>query len=141
MKDISIKMLMAVFVFLAPIHTMLISITLFVLVDFVTGVYAAYKQNILIESKRMRDSVGKLISYYLLIILGFLLDKYFIVPVVESSFFFNVFACILGVTEFKSVLENIDKIMGTNFFKVIKNIFAQNKALKQIDDITNDKVD
>ena len=87
MENIIGKIIAVLLVFIAPIQAVIISITIFVFVDLITGIWAALKRNEAIESKKMRDSIGKWISYCLAIILSHMLDEYFPIPV--TDLFFN----------------------------------------------------
>lgn len=140
MSNIWTKLIAVVLAFLAPIQAVLISITIFVIVDMITGMIAAHKRGETISSKKMRDSIGKMISYWLFILLAHLLDGMIEWDsfMLSNEFMVNIASGLIGLTEFKSCIENLDSIAGTNFFKSIKKFLAQNKNTKDIIDNIED---
>lgn len=106
--------LLAIVGLLAPIHAILISTILLILVDAVTGVWAAIKHKEEISSAKLRNTVSKLVIYYIAIISGFVVEKYMhldIIPVIQLT------AAAIGLVELKSIFENINKISGVDFLK------------------------
>lgn len=98
---------------LMPIKAVLVAAFVLCLFDLVLGVSAAVRQKQKITSKGLGRSVVKLLVYEIAIIAGFIVQKYLIqdsVPLV------NLIGGLIGVTELISVLENVNKINGSNLF-------------------------
>ena len=109
---------------LAPIHTVMLSVGILILTDLVTGMWAALKRGEKITSAAMRRTVSKIVVYQLAVISGFLLERYLIDGLMPVS---KIVAGVIGMVEFKSILENANKIVGGNIFKsVIKMLGSDN---------------
>lgn len=125
MKEVVIKALVAFAALLAPIHTTMFAVGFIVVADFVSGMIAAKKRGEEIKSARMRDTVTKLGLYQTFIISAFLLETFLLsdaVPVVK------ILAAIIGMTEFKSLTENMSAILGRDLFKeLIDKLGSKNK--------------
>ena len=120
----------------AIIHTMLILI----IIDNITGIMKAFKHsgksfNILkreswmvIESKKLGNTLIKMLAYVLLIVAAFLIDTY-IIQYGEAIFFTKVISASIAFREIISILENTEYISGREllslFINMIKNGFNQ----------------
>ena len=100
-------------------------------VDFITGVYAAYKNKLTITSAKIEHTVSKFFIYNLVIISAYFLEKH----IVNEVPFLKIIAGFIAVTEIKSILENFNKIYGVNPFKALHNFLKQSgfsNTLKQL---------
>lgn len=105
--------LLAIF---APIKTMAIATVACVIIDLITGLIAAYKDGIPITSSGLKQTILKLFVYLLALGLGLVIQRYLLedqMPVI------NLLSTIIGATEGKSILENLDKILGQPMFATI----------------------
>jgi len=108
----------------APAKAMIISSLALVLMDLVTGILAARKQNIPITSAGLRNTVSKLFIYEIAIMLGFLTQHYLMDDVIPCA---NIIAGMVGITELTSCLENLNTIGGNNILKaIIDKLGSQN---------------
>jgi phage-related holin len=101
---------------LAPIHAMIISIFVVVLVDFITGIMAAYKLGEKITSAGFRRTVSKLAIYQLALISGYLIEvhlMYDVFPIVK------IIGGVVGLVELTSILENCNIVYGGNLFRAL----------------------
>lgn len=122
------SLLLAAAAALAPIHSVLIVVGILIVVDTITGVWAAIKSGQTITSARLRDTITKMLLFQLAVITGFLLEKYLLADLLPVS---KLIAGIIGVTEGTSILENINKIRGDNLFKtLIDKLGSVNKEPK-----------
>ena len=113
----------------APIRGMVIVALLAVLVDFITGIIAAKKQGIVLESWKMGTSVSRALIYATVICMFFLIQTYLL----NNGFqIVNIIAGIIGVKEAYSILENLNKISGNNLFT---------EALNKLQSINSKKKD
>jgi phage-related holin len=103
--------------FFSPIYPLLFTVGILVFADLLTGVFAAKKRGEVIHSKTMARTVSKCIFYFIAIILGRLMELNFLqgLPIA------NITAGYIALTEFKSNIENIDTITGTNIVKAVIN--------------------
>lgn len=103
--------------YFAPIWAIGMVIIIFVVVDFLTGIWAAKTLKEKVVSSKMRNSVYKLIAYCATICLTFLIQE----EIISFTWFLltNVAAGLIVLTEMKSILENFSKITGNNIFNII----------------------
>lgn len=116
MKNLLQNLLLAAVAALAPVHSVLIVVGILIVVDMITGVWAAIKSGQKITSARLRDTVTKMLLFQLAVITGFLLEKYLLADLLPVS---KLVAGIIGVAEGTSIFENINKIRGDNIFKAL----------------------
>lgn len=106
----------ALVLLLTPIHPVIISVGVLIFADAFIGIWAAYKRGERISSKRMGDSIVKMLVYQLVLISGYLVQTYLLsdfIPVVKLA------AGYIGMVELKSLLENSSTILGRDIFKEI----------------------
>ncbi len=129
MKEWLAKISLAVLAALAPIQTVLISVGVLILADSVTGIWAAYKRGEKISSAAMRRTISKIVIYQTAVITGFLLETYLIDHLLPVT---KIVAGIIGLVEFKSILENSNTIMGGDIFKMIlQKLGSENDKLNK----------
>jgi len=123
---------------IAPIAAIMLTIAFLIVVDFITGAYASYKNKTPISSERIAHTISKFFIYNLVVLSAFLLEKY----IVEEIPFQRIITGFIAIAEIKSILENFNKIYGINPFKVLVKLIKK-KSLKNleetIDILVNDK--
>lgn len=108
----------------APIQSILITVGILIFTDLILGILAAKKRGERINSAAMRRTVSKMLIYQLAIITGFLCEIYLIGGLIPIS---KLVAGVIGMVEFKSILENSDTISGEPIFKkLIKRLGSDN---------------
>jgi len=129
MKEWLIKGLIVLCAVFAPIKAMLITCGVLIVADMLTGIMAAKKRKEEIQSAEMRRSVSKFVVYQIAIMSAFLLETYMLDNLVPVS---KVVAGVIGMVEFKSILENASTIAGKDLLKlVIEKLGSKNaKGLK-----------
>jgi hypothetical protein len=124
MKEWLTKLLLVAVAALAPIHAVIISVGLLVIADLVTGIWAATKRSEKIKSAALRRTVSKMVIYQIAVITGFLLEQNLLAELVPVT---KIIGGIIGLVEFKSILENANVITGTDLFKeALKKLGSQN---------------
>lgn len=123
MKDIIAKVFnventtIGVAAVLAPVHGIMLAVGALIFIDLFTGIWRAWKVKEKITSNGLRRTITKMVAYQLGIVTALILEKYLMtgVPMIQ------IVAGIIGVTEAKSVFENITVITGIDFLSVIKD--------------------
>lgn len=129
MKDLLEKLLLACVAALAPIHAIIISVGILILADMITGILAARKRGEPISSAAMRRTVSKMFIYQLTVISGFLLEKYLLSEIIPVA---KIVAGVIGMVEFKSMLENVNKITGIDILsELMKKLGSANDQSKK----------
>lgn len=106
-----------VIAFFAPIHQLMFLTGVLLVIDFITGIWAAKKRGEPITSKAMKRSVNKFLAYQLLLITAFIIQDYFTVNL--GIPFVKLCSSLLGLTELKSIAENLKFITGLDILKVL----------------------
>lgn len=118
------KLLLATLAVFAPAQPLLITVGILILADLITGMMAARKRGEAITSAAMRRSVTKLFIYNVVILTGLLMEKYVlrdIIPVMKLC------GSVIGLVEFKSLLENCESILGEKIFEaILKRLGSKN---------------
>lgn len=116
MKEWFIKLGLASLAALAPIQAVLVTVGILIMADLFTGILAAIKRKDKISSAVMRRTISKMFIYQLAVICGFLLETYLMGGILPVA---KIVAGVIGMVEFKSILENSNTIMGGDVFKTI----------------------
>lgn len=126
MKEWLSKLFVACLAALAPIHTVMITVGVLILADLVTGILAAVKRGDKISSAAMRRTISKMFVYQLTVICGFLLETNLLDGALPVA---KIVAGVIGMVEFKSVLENVNAITGQDIMKSILQKLGSDNAL------------
>lgn len=129
MKELLGKLLLATAAALAPIMMVIITVGVLIMVDLATGIWAALKRGEKISSAAMRRTISKIVIYQVAVITGFMLETYILEGLIPVA---KIVAGVIGMVEFKSILENSNKIMGGDMFKIaIKKLGSDNDSKKE----------
>lgn len=105
---------------LTPVKPLLYGTIALVFIDWVTGIWKAIKIKEKIESRRMRETIGKFAIYLLLILAGFAADHMASDGIPNLA---KVFAGAVTLVEIKSISENAGKILGIDVWQMISSKF------------------
>jgi phage-related holin len=122
MKHLAYNLVIAALLVFLPIKATLITVMVLVGVDLITGIIAARKRGESITSSGLKRTVVKALAYEAAIILGFLVQSFLTgdtVPVVK------ILGGLVGMTELKSVLENLEEITGIPLLKTLIDKISQ----------------
>lgn len=114
---------------LAPIHMVMLTVGFLIFADLFTGIWAAKKRKESVSSAALRRTVSKIVIYQLAVISGFMLETYILDNVLPVA---KIVAGVIGMVEFKSILENSNGIVGGNIFQlVLKKLGSENDINKE----------
>lgn len=99
----------------------LIVICVLVLFDLITGIWAALKTKVKIESHKLRATIFKLLSYLSIVTLSALIDGAITAEWRLSGFVGGFIA----IVELMSVAENFGKITDNDVFEKLKNALGK----------------
>lgn len=117
--------LIACLAILAPVKAMVITASVLVIFDMITGIMAARKSGLPITSAGLRRTVSKMIIYTAGIILTFITEKYLLEGYLPVC---NWMTGMIGMVELMSCLENLNTLSGTNLLQsIIDKLGSQNK--------------
>lgn len=118
------KFLFFLSIYFAPVVASMISIGIFVAVDFLTGLWVAKRNNLPITSKKMRDTVGKSLAYMVALIVAHIFELQFLAQAIPMM---KIMALFIASAEIKSIYENLGVITGLDFWELIKKKLSQNE--------------
>ncbi len=120
----------AIIAVIAPVKALLLTIGFLIAVDFIFGLWRAKKCNEEITSRKMSNTVSKMILYNLAILSVYLLDKHIIQTGLSLE---KIAAGLIGIIEIKSVDESFSKIFGFSLWdKIAKAIRRGSSTTKDI---------
>jgi hypothetical protein len=116
-----------------PIKELMLTIGFLVAADMVVGIWKALKLKQRIRSRRMSDTVTKLLLYQIAIMSGFLIETFIIAELIPIT---KLVATVIAVIEFKSIIESIESVTGKDLWSKIKTIIG-----RKSEDITDAMTD
>lgn len=123
------KLLLTLVSLFAPAKMLLLSVGILILVDLITGIWAALKRGERIKSAALRRTVSKMFIYQLAVISGFLVEHYMLDGFLPVS---KIVASVIGMVELASVLENANTILGQNLFGALIKKLGSDNDLKEM---------
>ena len=112
-----------------PIKELMLTVGFLVGADMVVGIWKAMKTGQQIRSRRMSDTITKMLLYQLAIVSGFLIEKYIITDMLPIA---KLIGSVIAIIEFKSIVESIESVTGQNLWTKIKEVIG-----RKSDDIDN----
>jgi hypothetical protein len=116
-----------------PIKELMLTIGFLVGADMVVGIWKALKLKQRIRSRRMSDTITKLLLYQIAIMSGFLIETFIISELIPIT---KLVATVIAVIEFKSIIESIESVTGKDLWSRIKTIIG-----RKSEDITDAMTD
>jgi hypothetical protein len=105
-----------------PIQGLMFTIGFLVGTDMIVGIWKALKLKEKIRSRRMSDTITKLLLYQIAIMSGYLIEKYVIVSIIPVA---KLIGTVIAIIEFKSILESIESVTGQDLWTKIKKIIGR----------------
>jgi hypothetical protein len=140
-----LKLLAVVSTFLMPISGLLFLVGFVIVLDTITGVWKAKKNNVPITSWEFSAIVSKMLLYEITVILFYMIDHFILNNIILQFFsvplmLTKVLALILVSIEVMSINENYKAVKGLDLWQAMKNLFARAKEIKKdIDEIRHDQ--
>jgi hypothetical protein len=116
-----------------PIKELMLTIGFLVAADMVVGIWKALKLKQRIRSRRMSDTITKLLLYQIAIMSGFLIETFIISELIPIT---KLVATVVAVIEFKSIIESIESVTGKDLWSKLKAIIG-----RKSEDITDAMTD
>lgn len=130
MKDWIVRNLNSVLIstiaFLTPIKPLMLTIGLLVAVDFIFGIYRAWKTNQEITSRKMANTVTKMLLYNLTVISIWAIEKNITgseIPITKIA------AGMICLVEFKSIDETFKLLFGFSIWDKMKKSLGRGESL------------
>lgn len=104
--------LLAIF---APIKALFVITSTLIVIDTITGIIAAKARKEKITSRSFGRIIVKLLLYNLFIIAAFLIEQFILENAIQLT---RIGVAIIALTEFFSIMENIESSTGISFKKI-----------------------
>jgi DNA integrity scanning protein DisA with diadenylate cyclase activity len=114
---------LALIAFISPIKWLIIGVGALILLDTLSGLYRAYKLKQEITSKRFGHIVSKLLLYNIAIISGYILQLMIGLEILPLA---KIISVAIGLTELKSITENVNEITGIDLWQFIQGYLRRN---------------
>jgi len=125
MKQYLMPMFVAVISIFTPVIPMLLTIGVLIVIDFLVGIYRAFKMNEQITSRKMGNTISKMFLYQLTIISLFLFETYILMGILPVT---KIGAALISVTELKSIDESVEKMTGVGIWKKLVRIIKRGES-------------
>lgn len=113
-------------VFLSPVKELIFVLLFFIIIDFFTGAWNSVRKGEKFHSKKIGNTVSKIILYTLGVIVAHVAQKY-IFP--DQIPFISIITGFICMTEIKSIYENISEITGIDIWKQVMYYINSKKNL------------
>lgn len=125
MKSIALNLLLATVAVFIPIKAALLAIVALTLLDLVTGVTAAIRRKEALTSSGFKRTVVKLFVYLSVACLAYVVETYLTGELIPLA---KIMSGLIGITELKSVLENLESITGLPLLQLLIDKLAQQQG-------------
>lgn len=110
-----------IFIALSPIRSALLTIAALVVLDLITGVWAARKRGEAITSLGFRRTTVKVFVYMGALVLGFVVEKNLLAGAIPLT---QIIGGWVGLTELKSNAENLHDVTGLDIWQALLDRLA-----------------
>lgn len=122
------QIVIALIAVLSPVQTVMVAIMFLIGFDFITGIVKAYKAGEKITSKKMANTIGKVIFYNIAIFTGIAINAVLATTLINAI---SIIASAIASIEAYSILENISAITNTDLKNAVGNLFTRIKEIPQ----------
>jgi hypothetical protein len=135
LKSSSIRFLMIISAFLAPIQGIMLTVGFCILADTVMGIWKANKLKEKVTSRKLSQIISKMFLYQATIVLIYSVDKFILDQIVQAFFTVplmatKVVALTLISIELFSIDENFKAVKKKGFWDYFKDLTARAKDVK-----------
>lgn len=127
MKTLQVLAMTLISVF-APAKAVLITVMALSLVDLVLGIAASRVKGKKVSSRGLRKTVLKIMLYEIMVLCAYIVGKELVGPTIPVM---NMATTLIGLTELKSIVENLSIIQGKDERSLFKTLVSK------IDDLTS----
>lgn len=122
MKQYLSPLFVAIISIFTPITPILLSVGVLIIIDFIVGLWRAFKMKEQITSRKMGNTISKMLLYQLTIISLFIFETYILGSIVPVT---KIGAALISITEIKSIDESVEKMTGLGVWKKLVKIIRR----------------
>ena len=120
-----VSLLIVIVGVLSPVIPLVLTVGFLVVADFIFAIYKAYKLKEPITSRKMGNSVSKMVLYTIAILSVFFLEVYVLDKVLPIS---KIAAGLISVVEIKSLDESFKKLFNWSLWDKMKAILDRGSS-------------
>lgn len=109
----------------APVIPLLLTVGCLITIDFIFGIFRAYKKNEEITSRKMSATIGKILLYNLMVLSVFFLDHFILKTGMNLE---KIAASLIGIVEIKSISETFKTLTGIDMWDKIKGLVDRGES-------------
>lgn len=125
MKDFIHGLVISLLAVFSPVVPLLLTIGFLIVLDFIVGIYRAWKLNEPITSRKMGNSISKMLLYQITILSLWVFEIYIIGSIIPIT---KIGGGLIAVTEIKSIDESVEKMTGIGVWKKITKILKRGQS-------------
>jgi hypothetical protein len=125
MKQYLLHLSVAIISIFTPVTPILLTIGVLIIIDFLVGIYRAFKMKEQITSRKMGNTISKMFLYQLTIISLFLFENYILMGILPVT---KIGAALISITELKSIDESVEKMTGVGIWKKLVKIIKRGES-------------
>jgi len=125
MKQYLLHLFVALTAVFTPVVPLLLTIGALIIIDFIVGVFRAFKMKETITSRKMGNTVSKMLLYQLTILSLFIFETYILQGLLPVT---KIGAGMISVTELKSIDESVEKMTGMGVWKKLTKIIRRGES-------------
>lgn len=118
LQSFFVKLFAFILMYFAPISNYVHLVILLIMIDLVTGSYAAIKEGQKFSARKLRNTIEKFIFYAVAIIVAYVLQQI----INDGSELARWVALYVGATEAKSIYENISRITKKDIIAIFWSV-------------------
>lgn len=125
MKQYLLHLFVALTAVFTPVTPLLLTIGALIIIDFIVGVFRAFKMKEPITSRKMGNTISKMLLYQLTILSLFLFETYILQGLLPVT---KIGAGMISVTELKSIDESVEKMTGIGIWKKLVKVIRRGES-------------
>lgn len=124
--DFLFTVFFAVLSFLTPMIYSWFFLVVLIVVDLISGILLAQHNGENFKLKKLMITGRKIIYYTLISFSGYIIDSVFIKESFGVVFFYHFFMFFLAIAEFKSIIDNLSRLLKIDIWNVVIKAFKKN---------------
>ena len=119
------NLLIATIAVISPVMPLFLTIGFLIAMDFVFGIYRAHKTGEVITSRKMGNSISKILLYNIMVLSVYLMDHYILNTGLNLE---KIAAGLIAIIEIKSLDETFVKVFGWSIYDKIKKAIQRGSS-------------
>jgi hypothetical protein len=124
-KEFLIGLVVSILAVFAPVVPLLVTVGFLIILDFIVGVYRAWKMNEIINSRKMGNTISKMLLYQITILSLWVFEIYILGGILPVT---KIGAGMIAVTELKSIDESVERLTGIGVWKKLVKVIKRGES-------------